>query len=279
MVTVCQPNAGYDYHAYGHNYCKEVAQETCYNVPVFTVVEPTVDVIYPESIKTCVNKPIDVFRISCEDLAEEKCITVPELVLRHRAGGEVYQTADLLRLPGHWANLARAGRHRGLEGNFYFGGGKFEQTEILRCKQQQFQRTKFLTCKNSWVGWVLCFLNGKVEKWKSGKGERWEETRQSGSGGSGIKWGGSGQRGIAFRDLAATRCVVYSQNISKLENSYISTVKKNTNISCKRNVFLVLDGYMIRWNSTYFHHSTGEFELWWVWSREIYRDKPGSFRI
>merc|ERR1712080_449959 len=44
MVTVCQPNAGYGYHAYGHNYCKEVAQETCYNVPVLTVVEPAVDV-------------------------------------------------------------------------------------------------------------------------------------------------------------------------------------------------------------------------------------------
>ena len=79
MVTVCQPNAGYGYHAYGHNYCKEVAQETCYNVPVLTVVEPAVDVIYPEPIKTCVNKPISLPRISCEDLSEEKCITVPEV--------------------------------------------------------------------------------------------------------------------------------------------------------------------------------------------------------
>merc|ERR1712158_45156 len=39
MVTVCQP-AQYGYghaygeHAYGENLCKEVAQETCYNVPV-----------------------------------------------------------------------------------------------------------------------------------------------------------------------------------------------------------------------------------------------------
>merc|ERR1711881_675536 len=40
MVTVCQPTPGYGYHAYGHNYCKEVAQETCYNVPVVTVSEP-----------------------------------------------------------------------------------------------------------------------------------------------------------------------------------------------------------------------------------------------
>ena len=79
MVTVCQPTPGYGYHQYGHNYCKEVAQETCYNVPVLTVVEPAVDVIYPEPIKTCVNKPISLPRISCEDLSEEKCITVPEI--------------------------------------------------------------------------------------------------------------------------------------------------------------------------------------------------------
>merc|ERR1712008_583447 len=77
MVTVCQPAPqGYGYgHSYGHNYCKEVGQETCYNVPVVTVVEPAVDVIYPEPIKTCVNKPINLPRISCEDLSEEKCIT------------------------------------------------------------------------------------------------------------------------------------------------------------------------------------------------------------
>ena len=81
MVTVCQPAPhGYGYgHSYGHNYCKEVGQETCYNVPVVTVVEPAVDVIYPEPIKTCVNKPISLPRISCEDLSEEKCITVPEV--------------------------------------------------------------------------------------------------------------------------------------------------------------------------------------------------------
>jgi len=79
MVTVCQP-AQYGYgHGYGHNYCKEVAQETCYNVPVVTVVEPVVTVTYPEPIKTCVNKPISLPRISCEDLSEEKCITVPEV--------------------------------------------------------------------------------------------------------------------------------------------------------------------------------------------------------
>merc|ERR1712048_1483739 len=79
MVTVCQPTPGYGYHSYGHNYCKEVSKETCYNVPVLTVVEPAVDVTYPEPIKTCLNKPISLPRISCEDLSEEKCITVPEV--------------------------------------------------------------------------------------------------------------------------------------------------------------------------------------------------------
>merc|ERR1719340_441835 len=44
MVTVCQP-AQYGYgHGHGHNYCKEVAQETCYNVPVVTPVNPPVTV-------------------------------------------------------------------------------------------------------------------------------------------------------------------------------------------------------------------------------------------
>merc|ERR1711994_28 len=80
MVTVCQPTPGYGYHSYGHNYCKEVAQETCYNVPVVTPVEPAVEVAYPEPIKTCVNKPIDLIVISCEDLTAEKCITVPEVM-------------------------------------------------------------------------------------------------------------------------------------------------------------------------------------------------------
>ena len=79
MVTVCQPTPGYGYHSYGHNYCKEVAQETAYNSPVVTPVFPPVTVAYPEPIKTCVDKPISLPVISCEDLVENKCITVPEV--------------------------------------------------------------------------------------------------------------------------------------------------------------------------------------------------------
>ena len=81
MVTVCQPGHGYGYghSGYGHNYCKEVAQETAYNVPVVPPVDVDVTVAYPEPIKTCVNKPISLPRVSCEDLSEEKTIIVPEV--------------------------------------------------------------------------------------------------------------------------------------------------------------------------------------------------------
>lgn len=86
MVTVCQPTPSYGGYGhggyssgYGHNYCKEVAQETAYNVPVVTAVDVDVTVAYPEPIKTCVNKPISLPRVSCEDLSEERCITVPEV--------------------------------------------------------------------------------------------------------------------------------------------------------------------------------------------------------
>jgi len=83
MVTVCQPGyGGYGhggYGGYGHQYCNEVAQETQYNVPSVPVVEPPVTVIVPEPKKTCVDKPISLPRVSCEDLVENKCIQVPEV--------------------------------------------------------------------------------------------------------------------------------------------------------------------------------------------------------
>merc|ERR1712158_189855 len=84
MVTVCQPGhhgyGGYGHGGYGHNYCKEVAQETAYNVPVVTPVDVPVKVSYPSPLKTCVNKPIALPVVSCADLVERKCITVPEIM-------------------------------------------------------------------------------------------------------------------------------------------------------------------------------------------------------
>jgi hypothetical protein len=91
MVTVCAPaQTGYGYghhgkrsadtgYGYGHNYCKEVAQETAYNVPIVTVEEPEFTVSYPEPIKECVSKPINIVRVACEDIVENKCIIVPEV--------------------------------------------------------------------------------------------------------------------------------------------------------------------------------------------------------
>ena len=74
-----KPNTGYGYHAYGHNSCKEVTKKTCYNVPVLTVVKPAMNVICSEPLQTCVNKPINLPRISYEGRSEEECITVPEI--------------------------------------------------------------------------------------------------------------------------------------------------------------------------------------------------------
>nr|XP_040574641.1 LOW QUALITY PROTEIN: uncharacterized protein LOC121123581 [Lepeophtheirus salmonis] len=79
MVTVCQPGYGHGYQAYGHQYCKEVSQETAYNVPVVTPVDAPVMVSYSELMKTCGHKTISLPRVSCSDIQEEKCITVPQI--------------------------------------------------------------------------------------------------------------------------------------------------------------------------------------------------------
>ena len=42
---------GYGYHSYGQQYCKEVSQETCYNVPKVMPVDVPVMVTYPEPMK------------------------------------------------------------------------------------------------------------------------------------------------------------------------------------------------------------------------------------
>ena len=83
MVTVCDPGP----HTYGHNtygsygnYCKEITQNTAYNSPVLIPVNVTIEVAYPEAIKTCANKPISLPQVTCEDIVEEKCIMVPEVI-------------------------------------------------------------------------------------------------------------------------------------------------------------------------------------------------------
>jgi len=78
-VTVCQPAQGYSHQSYGHQYCKEEDQQTCYNVPKVTAVDKKVSVVFPSPIKSCSDKPITIPRVSCEDLIEKKCITVPDV--------------------------------------------------------------------------------------------------------------------------------------------------------------------------------------------------------
>jgi hypothetical protein len=78
-VTVCQPRQGYSYQSYGQQYCKEEDQETCYRVPKVTDVDTKVSVVFPSPLKSCSNKSITIQRLSCEDLIENKCITVPEV--------------------------------------------------------------------------------------------------------------------------------------------------------------------------------------------------------
>ena len=82
MVTVCTPTyGGYGHGGYGqpNKYCNEVAQTTQYNVPVVTPEVVPVTVSYPEPVKTCVNKPIYLPRVSCANNVEKKCITVPDV--------------------------------------------------------------------------------------------------------------------------------------------------------------------------------------------------------
>jgi hypothetical protein len=78
-VTVCQPSQGYSHKSYGHQYCEEEEQQTCYNAPKVTAVDKKVSVVFPSPIKSCSNKPITIPRFSCEDLIEKKCITVPDV--------------------------------------------------------------------------------------------------------------------------------------------------------------------------------------------------------
>jgi hypothetical protein len=65
-------------HGYGYGkYCKEVAQETAYNVPVPAPLDIPVKVAFPEPQKVCVDKPISLPVVQCDDIVEQKCIKVP----------------------------------------------------------------------------------------------------------------------------------------------------------------------------------------------------------
>jgi len=76
-VSVCQPSADYED---GEQDCKEEEQETCYNVPMVLPTQETLTVTYPEPMMDCKQKPITIPRVTCEDVTEERCILVPEIM-------------------------------------------------------------------------------------------------------------------------------------------------------------------------------------------------------
>merc|ERR1712038_1216246 len=94
MVTVCQPTPVYGYHSYGHNYCKEVAQETCYNSPVVTPVFPPVTVAYPEP-----EDDIEIIEKCITQLGAPDCstveLTLPKQVCKEINYGYAEETHDV----------------------------------------------------------------------------------------------------------------------------------------------------------------------------------------
>lgn len=74
IVTVCDPGYGY-----GDVQCKDVDQETCYNAPELSEKFDPTTVTYPEPEKVCEDKPIDLTKVTCEDITTEKCILVPQV--------------------------------------------------------------------------------------------------------------------------------------------------------------------------------------------------------
>ena len=85
--------------------CKDVEQETCYNAPeLVEEIQPVTNTVaeaqevstckpYSQptdiAVQVCEDKPVEVVRVSCEDVTTEKCVIVPEVEeaeeeVRHR---------------------------------------------------------------------------------------------------------------------------------------------------------------------------------------------------
>merc|ERR1712179_780262 len=60
---------------------QNIPSTTWSKFPKVTPVENSVFVVFPKPIKTCVNKPISLPRITCELVTVRKCFTVPEVVV------------------------------------------------------------------------------------------------------------------------------------------------------------------------------------------------------
>merc|ERR1711970_239615 len=81
VVSVCQPSAASRYAKITNQYCTEVEQEICYNVPMVMPMQEMVMVSYPEPVMECMQKPITIPQVTCHDMTEEKCFMVPEIMV------------------------------------------------------------------------------------------------------------------------------------------------------------------------------------------------------
>lgn len=77
LHTVCQATAAYGYHHYGHQYCKDVPHQTCYQVPQVSPKGEPVEVAAPEPATNCQTVTISVPKVDCEDIVTKRCIKVP----------------------------------------------------------------------------------------------------------------------------------------------------------------------------------------------------------
>ena len=79
-VTVCEPpKHDYGYHETYGPYCKDVEQETSYNVPHVYSKNVTVHVALPDPVRTCHTKSLKIPKLTCEVKIEEKCVSQPEV--------------------------------------------------------------------------------------------------------------------------------------------------------------------------------------------------------
>jgi len=80
MVTVCQPQPSYgagSYHSVQH--CKEVGQETCYNVPTLQPEQIQVEIVLPEPVEKCQTRSVIVPTVECEDVTDKRCVNLPSV--------------------------------------------------------------------------------------------------------------------------------------------------------------------------------------------------------
>ena len=78
--TVCQATSAYGYHSYGpHKYCKDVPQQTCYQVPQVSPASQQTELAAPEPATKCEKVSVSVPKVTCQDVVTSKCVKVPQV--------------------------------------------------------------------------------------------------------------------------------------------------------------------------------------------------------